>query len=227
MTLTIRLIAFLALAFATGVVPASDIVERGRYLTLAGDCASCHTTRGGAPFSGGRVIGTPFGAIPAPNLTPDRDTGLGAWSADDFYRAMHNGKGHDDRSLYPVFPFTSYTKVTRADTDAIFAYLKSLPPVKRASIEPILRWPYSMRSLIASWRLFPAAPAEFSITAATVSDLIDLLDARWPGMGDRLRDSSPAVRRHINIFVEGERATLRTRLHQGAEVFIMTAISGG
>jgi len=76
-------------------------------------------------------------------------------------------------------------------------------------------------------RLFPAAPAEFSITAATVSDLIDLLDARWPGMGDRLRDSSPAVRRHINIFVEGERATLRTRLHQGAEVFIMTAISGG
>ncbi|MDQ7997711.1 MAG: cytochrome c [Luteibacter sp.] len=161
MTLTIRLIAFLALAFATGVVPASDLVERGRYLTLAGDCASCHTTRGGAPFSGGRVIGTPFGAIPAPNLTPDRDTGLGAWSADDFYRAMHNGKGHDDRSLYPVFPFTSYTKVTRADTDAIFAYLKSLPPVKRASIEPILRWPYSMRSLIASWRLLYFDEGEF------------------------------------------------------------------
>ncbi|SDF66003.1 cytochrome c [Dyella sp. 333MFSha] len=161
MALTNRLIAFLALAFAAGVVPASDLVERGRYLTLAGDCASCHTTRGGAPFSGGRVIGTPFGAIPAPNLTPDRDTGLGAWSADDFYRAMHNGKGHDDRSFYPVFPFTSYTKVTRADTDAIFAYLKSLPPVKRASIEPMLRWPYSMRSLIASWRLLYFDEGEF------------------------------------------------------------------
>jgi sulfur-carrier protein len=76
-------------------------------------------------------------------------------------------------------------------------------------------------------RLFPAAPAELFVTAATVAELVDLLDARWPGMGDRLRDSSPAVRRHINIFVEGERATLRTRLHQGAEVFIMTAISGG
>jgi sulfur-carrier protein len=76
-------------------------------------------------------------------------------------------------------------------------------------------------------RLFPTAPAELAVTAATVTDLIDLLDASWPGMGDRLRDSSPAVRRHINIFLDGERATLRTRLHQGAEVFIMTAISGG
>jgi sulfur-carrier protein len=76
-------------------------------------------------------------------------------------------------------------------------------------------------------RLFPAAPAELSLVAATVAELVDLLDARWPGMGDRLRDSSPAVRRHINIFVEGERATLLTQLHQGAEVFIMTAISGG
>jgi sulfur-carrier protein len=76
-------------------------------------------------------------------------------------------------------------------------------------------------------RLFPAAPAELTVTASTVADLVAALDASWPGMGDRLRDSSPAVRRHINIFVEGERATLRTRLHQGAEVFIMTAISGG
>ena len=76
-------------------------------------------------------------------------------------------------------------------------------------------------------RLFPAAPAELSLAASTIAELVDLLDARWPGMGDRLRDSSPAVRRHINIFVEGQRATLHTRLHQGAEVFIMTAISGG
>lgn len=158
---TIRLIAFLVLIVVAGVAPARDTIEQGRYLTLVGDCASCHTTRGGAPFSGGRVLGTPFGAIPAPNLTPDRETGLGAWSADDFYRAMHNGKGHDDRSLYPVFPFTSYTKVTRADTDAMFAYLKSLPPVKRASIEPMLRWPYSMRSLMASWRLLYFDEGEF------------------------------------------------------------------
>ena len=76
-------------------------------------------------------------------------------------------------------------------------------------------------------RLFPAAPPEIVVTAATVSEVIDALDARWPGMRDRLCDSSPSVRRHINIFIEGERATLRTRLRPGAEVYIMTAISGG
>lgn len=76
-------------------------------------------------------------------------------------------------------------------------------------------------------RLFPSAPAELSVTAATVADVMAVLDANWPGMRDRLCDSSPAIRRHISIFVDGARATLRTRLHQGAEVFIMTAISGG
>ncbi len=76
-------------------------------------------------------------------------------------------------------------------------------------------------------RLFPAAPTELSVTAATVAEVVEALDARWPGMRDRLCDSSPSVRRHINIFVEGERATLHTRLRQGAEVCIMTAISGG
>ena len=76
-------------------------------------------------------------------------------------------------------------------------------------------------------RLFPSAPAELAVTAATIADVLDALDIRWPGMRDRLCDSSPAVRRHITIFVDGERAILGTRLHQGAEVFIMTAISGG
>jgi mono/diheme cytochrome c family protein len=153
MTLRIRLLFLLASCLATFAAFGDDLVGRGRYLALAGDCASCHTARGGAPFSGGRVIGTPFGVITAPNLTPDRATGLGTWSAEDFYRAMHTGKGHDDTSLYPAFPFTSYTRVSRADTDAIFAYLKSLPPVPRQPSAPALRWPYSMRSLMASWRL--------------------------------------------------------------------------
>jgi mono/diheme cytochrome c family protein len=163
-TATRRLARFLCLASLTLVAMAGHadtLQERGRYLTAAGDCASCHTARGGAPFSGGRVIGTPFGAIAAPNLTPDRDTGLGAWQADDFYRAMHAGKGHDDTSLYPVFPFTSYTRVTRADTDAIFAYLKSLPPTRRATPEPTLRWPYSMRSLMTAWRALYFDEGEF------------------------------------------------------------------
>ncbi|MCG8693697.1 MAG: MoaD/ThiS family protein [Minwuiales bacterium] len=75
--------------------------------------------------------------------------------------------------------------------------------------------------------LFPEAPAETTVSAATVSDLLDALDARWPGMRDRVRDSTPAIRRHMKVFVDGERASLDTRLSPGAEVFILTAISGG
>lgn len=75
--------------------------------------------------------------------------------------------------------------------------------------------------------LFPGAPRRLDLSAATVSEMIDELDARWPGMGDRLRDTRPAVRRHINIFIDGERANLDTRLTPGAEVFVLTAISGG
>jgi mono/diheme cytochrome c family protein len=148
-----RVLLALVLMGLAGVAVADEVVDRGRYLTLAGDCSSCHSPRNGQPFSGGHIVPTPFGAIPGPNLTPDAETGLGGWTADDFYRAMHTGKGHEERSLYPAFPFTSYTKVTRADTDAIFAYLKSLPATKRATLETMLRWPYSMRSLLGSWRL--------------------------------------------------------------------------
>lgn len=131
---------------------ANDAIERGRYLATVGDCAACHTARDGRPYAGGRVVPTPFGAIPAPNLTPDPVTGLGRWNADQFHRAMHEGIGHDGTSLYPAFPFTSYTKVTRADTDAIFAYLRSLPPVVRPATENTLGWPYRVRSLMALWR---------------------------------------------------------------------------
>ena len=151
MTRAFRWMTWLALGFAATLAHADD-VERGKYLATAGDCAACHTARRGEPYAGGRVVPTPFGAIPAPNLTPDMETGIGAWSADDFYRAMHSGEGHDGRSLYPAFPFTSYTKVTRADTDAIFAYLKSLPAVRHAATPDTLRWPYRMRSLMAAWR---------------------------------------------------------------------------
>ncbi|MET0935399.1 MAG: c-type cytochrome [Luteibacter sp.] len=162
MTLVQRVLLAILLVAVAGTACADNLVERGRYLTLAGDCASCHTARNGKAFAGGHVVATPFGAIPAPNLTADRETGLGGWTADDFYRAMHAGKGHDDRSLYPAFPFTSYTRVTRADTDAIFAYLKSLPTVKQANTEATLRWPYSMRSLMASWRLLYFDEGEYT-----------------------------------------------------------------
>lgn len=146
-----KALLFACLGLST-LAHADDVVERGRYLAIAGDCASCHTAKNGKPFAGGRVIPTPFGPIPAPNLTPDATTGIGTWSADDFFRALHEGKSRDGTSLYPAFPFTSYTKVTRADSDAIFAWLKTLPAVHQPPLSDTLRFPYRMRWLMAPWR---------------------------------------------------------------------------
>lgn len=128
------------------------LIARGRYLATAGDCAACHTARDGVPFAGGRQVPTPFGNIPAPNVTPDPETGLGRWTFVDFWRALHEGRGRHGEFLYPAFSYTSYTRVTRDDALAIFAYLKSLPPVRRPSAAPELAFPYSVRQGLAAWR---------------------------------------------------------------------------
>jgi mono/diheme cytochrome c family protein len=127
-------------------------IANGAYLARVGDCAGCHTARGGAPYAGGRSIVTPFGSVPAPNLTPDHETGLGQWTFADFWRAMHLGEGRHGKWLYPAFPYTSYTHVTRDDTLAIFAYLRSLPAVRQAPQPLGLDFPYRMRSTLAAWR---------------------------------------------------------------------------
>ena len=101
--------------------PTADDIARGKALTDAGGCASCHTADPGKPFAGGKRIDTPFGGIYSPNLTPDRDTGLGAWSDDDFYRAMRFGAGPDGSRYYPAFPYPNFTKLTRQDILAIRA----------------------------------------------------------------------------------------------------------
>ncbi|MET0982937.1 MAG: cytochrome c [Telluria sp.] len=133
-------------------------IARGAYLARAGDCMACHTARGGVPYAGGRILDTPFGRFHAPNITPEPTTGIGAWSADDFWRALHNGKSRDGRLLYPAFPYTNYTKVTRADSDALFAYLRSLPPVRQANIPHSLRFPYNQQLTLAGWRLLYFKP---------------------------------------------------------------------
>ncbi|HSN20453.1 MAG TPA: c-type cytochrome [Usitatibacter sp.] len=133
---------------AAAAAPAS----RGEYLVAAGSCRSCHTQPGGPPFAGGRPIPTPFGTIYSTNLTPDVRTGIGRWSADDFRRALHEGVAPDGSYLYPAFPYTSYTKVTRADADAMFEYLRGLAPVERATRAPQMRFPYDKRALLAGWR---------------------------------------------------------------------------
>jgi mono/diheme cytochrome c family protein len=128
------------------------LVERGRYLALAGNCAACHTARGGEAYAGGTGIATPFGTVYASNLTPHPETGIGSWSASHFWRAMHNGRSRDGRLLYPAFPYPSYTRVTRDDSDAIYAWLRTLPAVERRNTPNALRFPYNSQAALAVWR---------------------------------------------------------------------------
>ncbi|MEN4920742.1 cytochrome c [Achromobacter spanius] len=128
------------------------LIERGRYLALAGNCMACHTSRGGKALAGGTPIPTPFGTVYGPNITPDTETGIGAWTADDFWQALHNGKSRDGTLLYPAFPYTEYTRVTRSDSDALFAYLRSVAPVSQPNRAPELDFPYNQRALLAAWR---------------------------------------------------------------------------
>jgi mono/diheme cytochrome c family protein len=137
---------------APAAAPAQSIVDRGRYLAQAGDCIACHTVPGAKIFSGNRAMPTPFGTLYAPNITPDRATGIGNWSAKDFYDMLHTGRSPKGFLLYPAMPFASYTKVTRADSDAIFAYLRSVPAVRQQSREHDLRFPYNNRALLIGWR---------------------------------------------------------------------------
>jgi cytochrome c553 len=132
--------------------PSGQTVEQGRRLVMLGGCEGCHTVRGGARFAGGRSIDTPFGVFYSPNITPDAATGIGRWSQEDFWRALHEGIGPDGSLLYPVFPYTNYTKLTRADADAIFAYLRTLRPVANPRHPHELHFPYSVRSLLTAWR---------------------------------------------------------------------------
>lgn len=141
-------------------------VARGAYLARAGNCATCHTERGGQPYAGGRALATPFGTVFSTNLTPDADTGLGNWSAEAFWRALHNGRSRDGRLLYPVFPYPNYTQVTRADADALYAYLRSLPPVKAPNRAHELAFPFSTQPALAVWRALYFRPAEHRDDAA-------------------------------------------------------------
>ena len=126
---------------ANSFVATPEQVARGAYLARAGNCAACHTDRGGAAFAGGKGIATPFGTVFASNLTPDAKTGIGTWSAAQFWRAMHNGRSADGRLLYPAFPYPNFTEITRADADALFAFLRSQVPVTQVNRPHALRFP--------------------------------------------------------------------------------------
>lgn len=138
--------------------PAPELVARGAYLARAGNCMLCHTEPGGPAYGGGRAIATPFGTVYGSNITPDTETGIGRWSAAHFRRALHEGRSRDGRLLYPVFPYTHTTRVTEADADALFEYLRSLPAVARPNLQHRLRWPYGTQAALAVWRALYFTP---------------------------------------------------------------------
>lgn len=138
-------------------------IERGRYLTIVGDCAACHTLPGSShDFAGGRAIETPFGILLAPNITPDPVTGIGAWTDDEFVNALTKGTGRGGRRLYPAMPYTYYTKMTRDDALAIRAYLNTVPAVRNAVKSNQLPFPFNVRMTLAIWDALFFSPGPFT-----------------------------------------------------------------
>ncbi|MFG6463089.1 c-type cytochrome [Roseateles sp. DXS20W] len=135
-------------------------LKRGAYLAAVGNCAGCHTARGGERLAGGRAIPTPFGTVFSSNLTPDA-TGLAGWSADDFWRAVHLGQSRDGRLLVPAHPVTNTTLVTRADADALHAWLQAQPAVSAPRREHELRGLYGSQLAIAAWRALYFRPGTY------------------------------------------------------------------
>lgn len=157
MTILHRILACVAgafMLFATQAANAADdLVAKGQYLTRAADCIVCHTAPGGRPYAGGRAFKLPMGTLYSPNITPDQKTGIGAWSDDEFVRAMHEGIAKDGSHLYPAFPYTSYTLMPREDVLAIKAYLATLEPVEATPPPNEMSFPYNQRWLMAGWNL--------------------------------------------------------------------------
>jgi mono/diheme cytochrome c family protein len=144
-----------------GTPAAPAEIGRGEYLALVGDCLACHTVRGGRQYAGGLPMATPFGTLYTPNITPDKETGIGNWSFEDFRRALQEGVGKDGSYLYPAFPYNNYAKVTRADIEAMYAYFMALPPVRQPNRPHEMRFPYNQRPLLAGWRTLYFRTGEF------------------------------------------------------------------
>jgi len=135
----------------TAAAQTSGIVSRGKYLTTAGDCVGCHSRAGQPAFAGGDYIGTPFGSIAPPNITADKQYGIGAWSGEDFYRALHAGLRKNGSYIYPGMPYLWLARVTKDDVAAIKAYLFSLPPAHIADRPNRMVFPFNIREGIGGW----------------------------------------------------------------------------
>jgi mono/diheme cytochrome c family protein len=146
-----------ALQVLTGPVSVAaadaEQLRRGQALVIAGDCMSCHLRPGGEPLAGGLGLKTPFGTVYSANITPDPDTGIGRWTSAQFYGAMHDGVDDEGHNLYPAFPYPWFTKLSRSDDDAVFAYLKSLPAVHYVPPPNALTFPLNIRFMVKAWNL--------------------------------------------------------------------------
>lgn len=147
-------LALLAIAASSLVLAENDAgaVERGRYLAQLGDCVACHTTEKGTPMAGGRALETPFGKLYSTNITPDKETGIGNYTFEQFDRAMRKGVAADGHNLYPAMPYPSYAKMTADDMQALYAYLmQGLAPLKQVNKPSEMHWPFNMRWGLAIW----------------------------------------------------------------------------
>ena len=129
------------------------LVDKGRYLAQAGDCVACHTAPGGTPFAGGLPLASPIGAIYSTNITPDRDSGIGAYTLADFDRAVRQGIRADGDSLYPAMPYPSYARMSDNDLRALYAFfMHGMAPAHAQPHPRGIAWPLSMRWPMALWR---------------------------------------------------------------------------
>lgn len=140
------------------------LLARGHYLATLGDCEACHTdrSRNGAPYAGGVTVETPFGNIIAPNITPDRATGIGAWSDEEFDGAVRRGIRPNGAHLYPAMPYPFYAKMKKDDVTAIRAYLNTIKPVDNAVVSNQLPFPFNIRRLMWAWNLLYFSPGVYA-----------------------------------------------------------------
>ena len=158
-TFAALLLPALLLGIAT-TARAQGNVANGLYLSKAAGCVGCHTINkaGATPFAGGRALETPFGAFYGPNITPDKETGLGNWTDADFKRAIRQGERRDGSHYFPAFPYPSFTGMSDTDIQDLWAFMKTIPPVKQANKEHELSFPFNLRFLVSGWKLLFFTP---------------------------------------------------------------------
>lgn len=166
-------IAWLVLATAGALAQDDDLLARGEYLFRAANCQSCHTEvkNKGELLAGGRALKTPFGTFYGPNITPDKEHGIGAWSDEDFVTALRHGRAPDGSHYYPVFPYPAFTKMTDADMLALKAYIFTLPAVDRPNTPHDIDFPFGWRFLMTGWNWLAFEPGAFQPDPAR--------DAEW------------------------------------------------